>query len=250
MPAAGDRSSAGDSLETLLLHACLKSRAVAGDLALTILEAQVARGTLDSEACRHALEVCSTSGAWREALGLLGHLEHLGERGGAEFGHAIRACAAGGQHEQMWQLAATAEAEAGPPDMPTLTAMMQACRQSKDGAGAEALWRRMCAAMSTPPEADGLSAFLLLCAEQRQWQRAHALLGEAKRAGLAPSLKHWNARLPAASRDPRTSRGQRRARCSRGGAPCRRRWRSRRVCARVRWPTRSACWSRCRTRRA
>ena len=187
-------------LETLLLHQCLRKRATAGDLALTLLEAQAARGTLDVAACREALAVCSRSGAWREALGLLGHLEQQGEWGGAEFGHAIRACAAGGQYEQMWQLAGRAEAEAGPPDMPTLTAMMQACRRAKDPAGAEALWKRMCAAMATPPEPDGLSAYLMLCADQGQWQRAHTLLREAKRAGLQPSRKHWNVVLSACVR--------------------------------------------------
>ena len=186
-------------LETRLLHRCLKTNA-AGGLGHVILESLVARGALDLKACRLALNVCSQSGAWLEAQALLRHLEQRGERSAADFGDAIRACAAGGQLEQMWQLAHTAEAEAAPPDMATHRAMMQACRHAKDIAGAEALWQRICGAPDGPPDADALSAFLMLCADQRQWQRAHALLAEADRAGLAPTLKHWNVTLAACVR--------------------------------------------------
>ena len=56
-----------------------------------------------------ALHVCGASGSWREARALLRHLEQLGERRASDFGDAIRACAAGGQLEQMWQLAHEAE---------------------------------------------------------------------------------------------------------------------------------------------
>ena len=184
MPAAAEGMRCDrEELETRLLHRCLKTNA-AGDLGLAILESLAARGALDFKACRLALRVCSQSGSWREAQALLRHLEQHGERNAADFGDAIRACAAGGQLEQMWQLAHEAEEMAAPADMATQKAMMQACRHAKDIAGAEALWRRMCgrdAMLEGPPDADALSAFLMLCADQRQWQRAHALLAEADR---------------------------------------------------------------------
>ena len=184
MPAAAEGMRCDrEELETRLLHRCLKTNA-AGDLGLAILESLAARGALDFKACRLALRVCSQSGSWREAQALLRHLEQHGERNAADFGDAIRACAAGGQLEQMWQLARQAEEMAAPADMATQKAMMQACRHAKDIAGAEALWRRMCgrdAMLEGPPDADALSAFLMLCADQRQWQRAHALLAEADR---------------------------------------------------------------------
>ena len=191
MPAAAEGMRCDrEELETRLLHRCLKAKA-AGDLGLAILESLAARGALDLKACREALHVCGTSGSWREARALLRYLEQLGERRASDFGDAIRACAAGGQLEQMWQLAHEAEQMAAPADKGTQRAMMQACRHAKDIAGAEALWRRMCgrdAMLEGPPDADALSAFLLLCADQRQWQRAHALLAEADRLALTLTL--------------------------------------------------------------
>ena len=184
MPAAAEGMRCDrEELETRLLHRCLKAKA-AGDLGLAILESLAARGVLDLKACREALHVCGTSGSWREARALLRHLEQLGERRASDFGDAIRACAAGGQLEQMWQLAHEAEQMAAPADKVTQRAMMQACRHAKDVAGAEALWQRMCgrdAMLEGPPDADALSAYLMLCAAQRQWQRARALLAEADR---------------------------------------------------------------------
>lgn len=206
-PAARERSE----LESQLLQACLRLRSV-DDLALTLLDAQAARGALNRDVCRSALKVCGRSGAWREALALLRHLP-AAERSAADYADAIAACGAGAQVEQMWQLAGEALAEAGPLDAATTVAMMRGCRRGEDMQGCERLWRRLCDDSGgldrEPPPAEALEVYLRFCADVKQWQRAEALLGEAAQAGLDATRAHWNTALTACVRAGALDEGER-----------------------------------------
>ncbi|KAL1527132.1 hypothetical protein AB1Y20_015814 [Prymnesium parvum] len=151
--------------------------------------------------CITALRLCAEAKNGAMALALLERLVAVGHPPRLRaVEHAVRACAAAGDVERMWQCFALAERHAVELHPRVLKYGFQTCRRAEDRGASERLWARMRRAALLPCGV-GLRHVVAQCAEAGEWRVGVQKLREMAEAGGRTSAIHWSAVIAGAIRD-------------------------------------------------